>query len=48
MHPFSTPENTRKPYVFLMFSGGRERTYWKRMGQCANFRNVHSAYNRYE
>ena len=26
------PKNIRKPYAFLMFSGGRERVRWKRMG----------------
>ena len=26
------PENIRKPYGFLMFSGGRERVNWERMG----------------
>ena len=26
------PENIRKPYGFLMFSGGRERVHWERMG----------------
>ena len=25
MHPFSTPENIRKPYGFFMFSGGTKR-----------------------
>ena len=41
MHPFSTtwkhqktvrlpPENIRKPYGFLMFSGVRERVHWER------------------
>ena len=25
MHPFSSPKNIRKPYGFLMFSGGREK-----------------------
>ena len=33
MHPFSSPENIRKPYGFLMFSGGRERMHWEEMGQ---------------
>ena len=33
MHPFSTPENIRKPYDFLMFSGGRKIAHWERMGQ---------------
>ena len=32
MYPFSTPENIRKPYGFLLFSGGRERVNWERMG----------------
>ena len=32
MHPFSTPRNIRKPLAFLMFSGGRERVHWERMG----------------
>ena len=27
MHRFSTPENIRTPYGFLMFSGGRERVH---------------------
>ena len=34
MHPFSTFstfENIRKPYGFLMFSGGRERVHWEQM-----------------
>ena len=26
------PENIRKPYSFLMFSGSRERVHWKRIG----------------
>ena len=26
------PENIRKPYGFLMFSGGRERLHWEQMG----------------
>ena len=26
------PENIRRPYGFLMFSGVRERVYWERMG----------------
>ena len=26
------PENIRKPYGFLMFSKGRERVHWERMG----------------
>ena len=26
------PENFRKPYGFLMFSGGRERAHWEQMG----------------
>ena len=26
------PENIRKPYGFLMFSGGREKVHWKQMG----------------
>ena len=32
MHPFSTPENIRKPCGFFMFLGGRERVHWERMG----------------
>ena len=32
MHPFSTPENIRKPSGFLMFLEGRERVYWEQMG----------------
>ena len=32
MHPFSTPENIRKPYGFLTFSGGRKRVHWGQMG----------------
>ena len=42
MHPFSTSppsENIRKPYGFLMFSGGRERVHWERMGLNRNDRN---------
>ena len=31
MHLFSTPENIRKSYGFLMFSGGRENVYWEQM-----------------
>ena len=27
------PENIRKPYIFLMFSGDRERVHWEQMGQ---------------
>ena len=27
------PENIREPYGFLMFSEGRERVHWERMGQ---------------
>ena len=31
--PFSlSPENIRKSYGFLMFSRGRERMHWERMG----------------
>ena len=30
MYPFSTPESTRKPYGFLIFSGGRERVHWNK------------------
>ena len=26
------PENIRKPYRFLTFSGDRERVHWERMG----------------
>ena len=26
------PENIRKPCGFLMFSGGREKVHWERMG----------------
>ena len=29
MHPFSTPENIKKPYGF---SKVRERVHWERMG----------------
>ena len=29
--PPPPPENIRKPYDFLMFSGGRERVHWERM-----------------
>ena len=29
MHHFSIPEN-RKPYCFLMFSGGRQRVHWNK------------------
>ena len=32
VHPFFTPENIRTLYGFL-FSGGRERMHWERMGQ---------------
>ena len=32
MHPLSNPENIRKSYGFLMFSGGRERMHWEQMG----------------
>ena len=31
MHPFSKPENIRKPYGFWMFSGGRERVHCEQM-----------------
>ena len=31
MQPFSTPESIRKPYGFLLFSGGRKRALWERM-----------------
>ena len=27
-----TSENNKRPYGFLMFSGGRERVHWERMG----------------
>ena len=33
IYPFLPPENIRKLYCFLMFSGGRERVHWKQMGQ---------------
>ena len=37
LNPFAPnsppPENIRKPYGFLMFSGGRERMHWEQMGQ---------------
>ena len=33
MHPFSNPENIRKPYGFPIFSGGRERVHWEQTGQ---------------
>ena len=26
------PENIKKPYGFLMFSGGREGVHWKQIG----------------
>ena len=29
-------ENIRKPYGFLIFSGGRERVLWERMGSKGN------------
>ena len=29
---FLPPENIRKPYGFLMFSGGRESVHWEQMG----------------
>ena len=32
MQPFSTPWKIRKSYGFLMFTGGREREHWERMG----------------
>ena len=32
LYPLKTSE---KPYGFLMFSGGRERVYWERMGEYA-------------
>ena len=32
MQSFSTPENIRKLYAFLMFSGRRERVHWKKNG----------------
>ena len=39
LNPFVTnapflcpPENIRKPYGFLTFSGGREMVHWKQMG----------------
>ena len=31
MHPFSNPENIRKPYGFMIFSGGRENVLWEKM-----------------
>ena len=30
---FLPPENIRKPYGFLMFSGGREKVHWEQMGE---------------
>ena len=32
IHHFSAHENIRKPYAFLMFSGGRENVHLERMG----------------
>ena len=32
MQPFSTPENIRKSYGFLMFSGSGEKVHWEQMG----------------
>ena len=32
MHPSLPPENIRKPFGFLMFSGGREGVHWEQMG----------------
>ena len=29
---FQPPKNIRKPYGFLMFSGGRERVCWEPIG----------------
>ena len=34
IYPFLPPENIRKLYCFLMFSGGREGVHWERMGYC--------------
>ena len=31
MHFLYPHKNIRKPYGFLMFSGGRERVHWERM-----------------
>ena len=33
MHPFSTLENIRTPFGFLMFSGDRERAHQEQMNQ---------------
>ena len=33
------PENIRKVYRFLMFSGGRKKMHSERMGECWNFDN---------
>ena len=32
MHYSLPPENARKPYGFLTFSGGRKRVHWEQMG----------------
>ena len=32
-HFLYLPENIRNPYSFLMFSGGREREHWEKMGK---------------
>ena len=32
MHLLSTPENIRKPFSFLMFSGKTQRVHWEPMG----------------
>ena len=31
MYPFSAPENIRKPFGFLMFTGVREKVHWEQM-----------------
>ena len=45
MHPFSTTENIRKPYGFLIFLRGRKRVHWERMewvNQTSGCLNVNS------
>ena len=40
MHPFSTHENMRKPYGFLMFKGGREKVHCEQMGSGVFCKNI--------
>ena len=37
-------QNIRKPNGFLMFSGGRERVYWERMGEYVRFSGQYESF----